>query len=47
MYRSDMRFKQLIRAQNIQKTLGIWVAARYMHKRGWSIEAARYILLGV
>lgn len=43
----DERQKQLRRAQHIRKTLGTWVAARYMAKRGWSIEAARYILLGV
>jgi len=39
--------KQLRRAQHIRKTLGTWVAARYMYKRGWSLEAARFILLGV
>jgi hypothetical protein len=39
--------KQLRRAQHIKKTLGVWVAARFMAKRGWSIEAARYVLLGV
>jgi len=39
--------KQLRRAQHINKTLGTWVAARYMARRGWSLEAARYILLGV
>ena len=41
------KHKQLRRAQHIKKTLGTWVAARFMAKRGWSIEAARYILLGV
>jgi len=39
--------KEIQRALNIQKTLGVWVAARFMCKRGWSIEAARYVLLGV
>lgn len=39
--------KQLKRALHIQKTLGVWVAARFMAKRGWSLEAARYVLLGV
>lgn len=41
------RQRQITRAMQIRKTLGVWVAARYMYKRGWSIEAARYILLGV
>jgi hypothetical protein len=38
--------KQLRRAQHIQKTLGVWVAARYMALRGWSIEAALWVLVG-
>jgi hypothetical protein len=38
---------QIVRAKRIQRSLGVWVAARYMYKRGWSIEAARFILLGV
>jgi len=40
------RQKQLRKAMNIYKTLGPWVAARYMARRGWSIEAALYVLIG-
>lgn len=35
------------RAKAIQKSLGVFTAARYLAIRGWSIEATRYILLGV
>lgn len=34
------------RARNIAKSLGYKVAGRYLARRGWSIEAARWILLG-
>lgn len=34
------------KARGIAKSLGYKVAARYMAKRGWSIEAALYVLLG-
>lgn len=34
-------------ARHIAATLGMYTAAaRYLHNRGWSIEAASYILLG-
>ena len=36
-----------IRARHIRKTLGTYVAARFLAKRGYSIEFARYVLLGV
>ena len=35
------------RAQAIKKSLGMKVAARYLKKRGVSLEMAVYILLGV
>jgi hypothetical protein len=35
------------RARNIQRTLGTRPAAAYLRNRGWSLEATRYILLGV
>ena len=38
---------QLVRAKRIQKSLGVYIAARDLTIRGWSLEAARYILLGV
>ena len=41
------RVAHIIRAKRIHKSLGTRVAARYLALRGWSIEAARYILLGV
>jgi hypothetical protein len=41
------RVTQIVRAKRIHKSLGTKVAARYLALRGWSIEAARYILLGV
>ena len=41
------RQKELRKAKQIRDTLGVWVAARFMCKRGWSLEAARHILLGV
>lgn len=37
---------QIDRARAIRRSLGIKVAARYLRKRGWSLEAALYILLG-
>lgn len=33
------------RAKIIAKTLGYFTAARYLAKRGWSVDAACYILL--
>jgi hypothetical protein len=39
------RQKEIRRAKHIQKTLGTWTAARFMCKRGWSLEAAHYVLL--
>jgi hypothetical protein len=35
------------RAQAIKKSLGVKVAARYLKKRGVSLEMAVYILLGL
>lgn len=32
------------RARNIASTLGTFAAARYLWKRGWSVEAAAHIL---
>lgn len=37
---------QLIKAKFIQRTLGNRVAAGYMRNRGWSVEAAIWVLLG-
>lgn len=37
---------EITQARSIQKSLGTKVAARYLAKREWSIEAALYILLG-
>ena len=37
---------QVSRARNIAATLGTYRAARYLASRGWSVEAARFILLG-
>ena len=37
---------QIDRARKIKRSLGIAVAARYLKKRGWSLEATHYILLG-
>jgi hypothetical protein len=38
---------QLRRARTIQKSLGTYTAARYLAKRGFSIEAALFTLLGI
>jgi len=35
------------RARIIKRTLGVKVAAKYLKNRGWSIESALFILLGV
>ena len=35
------------RARNIKKSLGVKVAAKYLKARGWSVEAALFVLLGV
>lgn len=37
---------QIEKARQINRTLGTQTAARYMAKRGWSIEAALFVLLG-
>ena len=37
----------ITRARHIRKTLGTYIAARFLAKRGYSVEAARFILLGV
>jgi len=37
---------ELTSALRIKRTLGVRVAARYMQKRGWSIEAALWTLCG-
>jgi hypothetical protein len=36
---------QIVRAQQINGSLGISVATRYLKNRGWSCEAAMWILL--
>lgn len=38
---------QVALARHIRRTLGTYRAARFLAKRGWSIDAARWILLGV
>lgn len=35
------------RARHIARTLGTQTAARYLRNRGVSIEAARWVLLGI
>lgn len=37
---------QIERARIIQRTLGVKVAAKYLKHRGWSIDAASFILFG-
>ena len=37
---------EIKRAKIIAKSLGAFVAARYMAKRGYSLEAARFVILG-
>jgi len=34
------------RARIIARSLGIATAARYLKRRGWSLEATKYVLLG-
>ncbi len=34
------------KAREINRTIGTFTAARFMANRGWSIEAAIYVLLG-
>ena len=36
---------QIERARSIGRTLGTYKAARYLAKRGWSIEAAMWVLV--
>lgn len=38
--------QHIVRARAIKRTLGTYRAARYMAKRGWSIEGALWILVG-
>jgi hypothetical protein len=44
--RALSRIDQLVRARLIGQTLGTYTAARYMYRRGFSLEAALYVLLG-
>lgn len=37
--------QQITCAKQLARTLGYYVAARFLFKRGWSIEAACWILL--
>lgn len=39
--------KELRKAKNINKSLGLRVAAVYLRNRGYSVECALFILLGV
>lgn len=34
------------RARIIRRTLGVTVAAKYLRNRGWSVQAASFILFG-
>jgi hypothetical protein len=40
------RVTEIERARKIAATLGVYTAAKYLNNRGWSLEAAQYILLG-
>lgn len=37
---------EIEQARSIKKSLGTIVAAKYLFKRGWSVEAAVFILCG-
>lgn len=37
---------EIEQSRQIAKSLGHFTAARYLAKRGWSIDAALFILLG-
>ncbi len=37
---------QIEQARYIAKSLGHFTAARYLAKRGWSLEASLFVLLG-
>lgn len=39
-----MKQSEITRARTIARSLGPGVAARYLRKRGWSLEAAFWIL---
>jgi hypothetical protein len=38
------KLQQMARARSIARSLGPFTAARYMALRGWSVEAALYII---
>jgi hypothetical protein len=38
-------YEELSRAGHIHRTLGIRAAAGYMYRRGWSLDAALWVLL--
>lgn len=40
----DERCEQVQRARTIARSLGPFTAARYLYLRGWSLEAALYII---
>lgn len=42
-----MKPGQLKRARHIKRTLGARYAAGYLRKRGWSLEGALWVLLGM
>ena len=44
-YKSEAK-EEIARARHISKSLGTHVAARYLALRGYSIEAAMWILAG-
>jgi hypothetical protein len=42
---NQMNINELKRAKLINKSLGTYIAARYMFLRGWSFEAALFTLI--
>lgn len=40
------KIEQIKKAKNLKKTLGTRAAAGYLRNRGWSLEAALFIIVG-
>lgn len=40
----DERCEHVARARSIARSLGAFTAARYLYLRGWTLEAALYII---
>lgn len=43
---NSQKRSQIEQARSIAKSLGAFTSARYLAKRGWSLEAALFVICG-